>query len=46
MIKVAESDAEIDSCFDVMLFLRPHLKRDDFVRLVRSMEPQGYRWRT
>ena len=42
-INVAESDAEIESCFDVMLLLRPHLHRDDFVRLVRSMEPQGYR---
>ena len=42
-INIAESDAEIDSCFDVMSLLRPHLKRDDFVRLVRSMEPQGYR---
>jgi GNAT superfamily N-acetyltransferase len=42
-IKVAESDAEIDSCFDVMSLLRPHLKREEFVRLVRSMEPQGYR---
>jgi GNAT superfamily N-acetyltransferase len=42
-IKVAESDGEIDSCFEVMSLLRPHLKRDDFVRLVRSMEPQGYR---
>lgn len=43
MIKVAESDAEIDSCFDVMSLLRPHLKREEFVHLVRSMEPQGYR---
>jgi len=42
-INVAESDAEIESCFDVMSLLRPHLRRDDFVRLVRSMEPQGYR---
>jgi len=42
-IKIAESDAEIDSCFEVMSLLRPHLHRDDFVRLVRSMEPQGYR---
>ena len=42
-IKVAESDAEIDACFEVMSLLRPHLKREDFVRLVRSMEPQGYR---
>lgn len=43
MIKVAESDAEIDSCFDVMSLLRPHLKREEFVGLVRSMSPQGYR---
>ena len=42
-INVAESDAEIDSCFDVVSLLRPHLKRQDFVRLVRSMQPQGYR---
>jgi GNAT superfamily N-acetyltransferase len=43
MINVAESDAEIDSCFDVMSVLRPHLRREDFVALVRKMEPQGYR---
>jgi GNAT superfamily N-acetyltransferase len=42
-IKVAESDAEIDSCFDVMSVLRPHLKREEFVGSVRKMAPQGYR---
>jgi GNAT superfamily N-acetyltransferase len=42
-IKIAESDAQIDSCFEVMSLLRPHLQREEFVRLVRSMEPQGYR---
>jgi len=42
-IRVAESDAEIDSCFLVMSLLRPHLKREEFVHLVRSMELQGYR---
>jgi GNAT superfamily N-acetyltransferase len=42
-IKVAETDAEIDSCFPVMSLLRPHLRREDFVGLVRSMLPQGYR---
>jgi GNAT superfamily N-acetyltransferase len=42
-INIAGSDAEIDSCFDVISLLRPHLHRHDFVRLVRSMEPQGYR---
>ena len=42
-IRIAESDSEIDSCFPVMSLLRPHLQRDDFVRLVKSMAPQGYR---
>jgi GNAT superfamily N-acetyltransferase len=42
-ISIAESDAEIDSCFEVMSVLRPHLKREEFVALVRTMEPQGYR---
>jgi len=42
-IKVAESDAEIDSCFPVMSLLRPHVQRAEFVRLVRKMETQGYR---
>jgi GNAT superfamily N-acetyltransferase len=42
-IKVAESDAEIDSCFPVMSLLRPHLNRAEFVGLVRNMASQGYR---
>jgi GNAT superfamily N-acetyltransferase len=42
-IRIAESDADIDSCFPVMSLLRPHLQREDFVGLVRSMAPQGYR---
>jgi hypothetical protein len=42
-IQVAESDAEFDSCFDVMSVLRPHLKREEFVAFVRKMHPQGYR---
>jgi GNAT superfamily N-acetyltransferase len=41
-INVAESDAEIDSCFEVMSLLRPHLKREEFVAFVRKMAPQGY----
>ncbi|HEV7488590.1 MAG TPA: GNAT family N-acetyltransferase [Thermoanaerobaculia bacterium] len=42
-IRIAESDADIDSCFPVMSLLRPHLQREDFVGLVRSMAPQEYR---
>jgi GNAT superfamily N-acetyltransferase len=43
VIKFAESDSEIDSCFPVMSLLRPHLRRAGFVQLIRGMSPQGYR---
>ena len=36
------TDDEILSCFDVMVELRPHLRRDDFLMTVRSMEKEGY----
>lgn len=43
MPKIAETDDEIESCFDVMSELRSHLVRGDFLPLVRSMESEGYR---
>ena len=43
MPKIAESDQEIMSCFDVMSELRPHLQRAEFVPLVRHMQSEGYR---
>ena len=43
MLKVAETDREIEGCFDVMSELRPHLVKDEFVPLVRSMQSEGYR---
>jgi GNAT superfamily N-acetyltransferase len=43
MLKVAETDREIEGCFDVMSELRPHLVREEFVALVRGMQTQGYR---
>lgn len=43
IIKLAESDSEIDLCFPVMSLLRPHLGRAGFVQLIRRMSPQGYR---
>jgi len=42
-IQLAESDAEIRDCFDVMLQLRPHLEAEEFVARVRRMEREGFR---
>ena len=39
----AVTDGDIAGCFDVMAELRPHLKRESFVPLVRSMESDGFR---
>ena len=43
MPEVAQTDEEIAACFDVMSELRPHLRRDGFVALVRQMASEGYR---
>ena len=37
------TDEEIERCFDVMSELRPHLKINEFLPLVRRMELEGYR---
>ena len=43
VVSLAKSDQEIQSCFDVMCELRPHLKRDEFVaRVRRQHEDSGY----
>lgn len=43
-IALAETDAQIAATFDVMRQLRPHLERDAYVPLVRSlMASDGYR---
>lgn len=39
----ADTDAEIASCYDVMAELRPHLEREKFVKLIRSMQADGFR---
>jgi len=39
----AVTDGDIADCFDVMAELRTQLKRESFVPLVRSMEPDGFR---
>lgn len=41
-MKIANSDSEINSCFDVLRELRPHLIQDAFLDSIRVMQSQGY----
>ena len=41
-IRLAETDAEILACFDVIHELRPHIPREGFVARVRLQEREGY----
>lgn len=44
MIKIAESDAEIEGCYAVMAELRPHVAEAEFVsRVTRLSEQHGFR---
>jgi hypothetical protein len=38
----ANTDEEIDNCFDVMSELRPNLQREEFLKAIRQMEGQGF----
>ena len=40
-IRVAQMDEELLRCFPVMVELRPHLKREEFVERVRRQECEG-----
>jgi GNAT superfamily N-acetyltransferase len=42
-IKPVLTDEDIEACFPVVVQLRPHLRADEFVARVRTMEGQGYR---
>jgi GNAT superfamily N-acetyltransferase len=39
-IKIAESDGEIEACYDVMAELRPHIAATDFLETIRRMQEQ------
>ena len=39
---LAETDKEIEKCFEVMHELRPHLTQDAFVKTVRMMQTEGF----
>ena len=43
MPNIARTDDEIKQCFDVMSELRTHLKRDEFLEMIRRMERGGYK---
>jgi len=43
MPKRAETDAEIEKCFAVMSELRPDLRRESFLELIRHMEAEGFK---
>jgi GNAT superfamily N-acetyltransferase len=43
MVEHASTDREIADCYDVMAELRPHIPRDQFLPLVRSMQADGFR---
>lgn len=42
-IKIAENDSEIMGCFDIMHQLRPHIKKEDFLSIVKRQGESGYR---
>ncbi len=42
-VRIAETDAEIATCFDVVHELRSHLVREEFVARVRLQQQAAYR---
>lgn len=42
-IALAQSEVEIAACFDVMVQLRPHLRREEFIARIQAQQAQGYR---
>ncbi|TWF35824.1 acetyltransferase (GNAT) family protein [Chitinophaga polysaccharea] len=43
IIKTAQTDAELLACSDVMLFLRPHLQKENLLAQLRDMQQEDYR---
>ena len=43
MPKRAMTDQQIESCFEVLAELRPHLNKATFLATVRAMESEGYK---
>ena len=43
MIKEATTDAEVSATFPVMRQLRPHLREEEYLEVVRRLQRSGYR---
>src|SRR5688572_13757435 len=41
-VQLAESDADIEACYPVMVQLRPHVTAEEFLPRVRRMEREGF----
>ena len=41
-IRITQSDEDIERCFPILSELRPHLRREEFVPRVRSMQAEGF----
>lgn len=41
-LRLVTSDSDIEGCFDAFSVLRPHLKRAEFLSLVRLQQRQSY----
>jgi len=41
-IKLTENESDILKCWDVMLALRPHLQKENFVPMINEMIQEGY----
>ena len=39
----AKTDEQILGCFELLKLLRPHLKKNDFVKRVRTQKKEGYK---
>ncbi len=42
-IRYAQSDAEFESCWEVVAVLRPHLNKEDFLQATKEMIQESYR---
>ena len=40
-IKTVTTDQEIEECSDVMLGLRTHLKKTNFLKIIKDMQKEG-----
>jgi len=41
-IRFAQSEKEIEQCWEVVYCLRPHLQKDQYVQQVKEMQQEGY----